>query len=1090
MSDNIPKVRGTTQSYKNDKGGAITRDYPVIGIVKNNIDPERNGRIQVALEDFGKPDADDSKSWITVNYMSPFFGSTSASGAGAGNGSFVGNPHSYGWWCGAPDIGTKVLCIFVNGDINFGYYLGSIPEAGLTHMVPAMGSATDITLNDGEATSYGGATRLPVAEINKNDPKIAGSTQSSSEARPVHSYQAAILNRQGLLRDPDRGTIGSSAMRESPSRVFGVSTPGRPIYEGGFTDETIGSAASTASPEKLKIAGRRGGHSLVMDDGDVGGVDQLMRLRTASGHQILMNDSAETVFIIHANGQSYVELGKEGTVDIYSTNSFNVRTQGDLNLHADNNVNIHATKNLNIHAETISVESDTTTSVRVGSTFSQHTVGAHTLKVDGGMAFAAGGEASMVAGGAAFVNGSKVNLNTGSAGLTPAAVKQLPIVAHTDTMYDSEKGYASAPGKLQSTVSRAPAHSPWANANQGVDVKVDLGAPANTPSAPSAGVQAVNNATPSTPPNPVTQAVAATVPVTKPASPTLDKNITGALLAQTAVNAASGAAKAATTQGAAIIGGASPTSVNPPQLGISLPSSVTGIGSFGADSVAIGKFAQNATQLVESGILKPGADKFVNMSVSAGKSLSEALPSNLFTGKGGITDLGSYVGNTDAQVEAQSTLLAKGEDALKTVGAITGLESATQTGGMILGAATAGVNKVLDYTNNITAGGLGLKLPSMPDIGNANLGSMSDLMSGGKFAAGMADKLTGGLSSLASLVPPNPLDQLKGVAAGAFAKVTSLFKPMKAGVPQNLTTIKAVNDAAAAAEDAAGDSKSLIPTAPTSLLDTAKSLNASLSKIGASVNTGIGDLTSALSQKPANITDALNNVSGAVSKVTDVASKLGMNTSGLGSLPGGLASLGTLVSKAENSNPLASIPSLSSITDSAKSAVAGATGSLNGLMDSAKGLADKVKSSGDSLLSMASTGLPAGALAKLNASIASLGSGGALDIKLPTIAADTVNTDAIQAQSKALLGDARIPALSFGTVAFKVPSVAQAKEYDRLKASLTTEEDNYWATRKAFLDAQYKYGPDAPETKSASEAFKVSSQKLETIKSDLAKAVS
>jgi hypothetical protein len=313
---------------------------------------------------------------------------------------------------------------------------------------------------------------------------------------------------------------------------------------------------------------------------------------------------------------------------------------------------------------------------------------------------------------------------------------------------------------------------------------------------------------------------------------------------------------------------------------------------------------------------------------------------------------------------------------------------------------------------------------------------------------------------------------------------------MKAGVPQNLTTIKAVNDAAAAAEDAAGDSKSLIPTAPTSLLDTAKSLNASLSKIGASVNTGIGDLTSALSQKPANITDALNNVSGAVSKVTDVASKLGMNTSGLGSLPGGLASLGTLVSKAENSNPLASIPSLSSITDSAKSAVAGATGSLNGLMDSAKGLADKVKSSGDSLLSMASTGLPAGALAKLNASIASLGSGGALDIKLPTIAADTVNTDAIQAQSKALLGDARIPALSFGTVAFKVPSVAQAKEYDRLKASLTTEEDNYWATRKAFLDAQYKYGPDAPETKSASDAFKVSSQKLETIKSDMAKAVS
>jgi hypothetical protein len=57
-----------------------------------------------------------------------------------------------------------------------------------------------------------------------------------------------------------------------------------------------------------------------------------------------MSDGAVTLQIIHSNGQSYVELGTEGTVDVYAMNSVNIRTQGDLNLHADNNININSKK--------------------------------------------------------------------------------------------------------------------------------------------------------------------------------------------------------------------------------------------------------------------------------------------------------------------------------------------------------------------------------------------------------------------------------------------------------------------------------------------------------------------------------------------------------------------------------------------------------------------------------------------------------------------------------------------------------------------------------------------------------------------------
>ena len=210
-----------------------------------------------------------------------------------------------------------------------------------------------------------------------------------------------------------------------------------------------------------------------MDDGTSNGTDQLIRLRTALGHQITMSDDGQTLFIIHANGQSYIELGKEGTIDMYATNSVNIRTQGDLNLHADRNININAKKDLNIAADNININAEKDISYRSGANFSGYTIGKYTVKVNGAMSMAAGGEGSYASGQLMFINGSKINLNTGATSVTPAEVPKIPIVAHTDTLFDKIKGWAAVPGYLLSIVSRAPAHSPWANANQGVDAPVN-----------------------------------------------------------------------------------------------------------------------------------------------------------------------------------------------------------------------------------------------------------------------------------------------------------------------------------------------------------------------------------------------------------------------------------------------------------------------------------------------------------------------------------------------------------------------------------------------------------------------------------------
>ena len=350
MADNIIKSRGRTSGYKLDRGGIPTESGPFIGIVKNNSDPNRTGRVQVYIEEFSKLSKDDPTGWRTVSYMTPYYGRVEHNGTTEGTGTFVGNTQSYGMWFTAPDIGTRVMCFFVNGDPNLGYYTGCIPESGLTHMVPAIGgNVTEINVKNKELTE---------------DPRYYNSD------KPEHKSVVATMYQQGLQDDTIRGPITSSSQRESPSTVFGISTPGRPVYANGMYDanakQTLEENISNeeTDPEDVKIIGRRGGHSIVMDDGDLEGVNQLMRLRTSLGHQITMSDDGETFYITHANGQSWIELGKAGNIDVFSTNSVNVRTQGTINLHADKDVNINAGNDVNIKAaNTFNTESTENTNI-------------------------------------------------------------------------------------------------------------------------------------------------------------------------------------------------------------------------------------------------------------------------------------------------------------------------------------------------------------------------------------------------------------------------------------------------------------------------------------------------------------------------------------------------------------------------------------------------------------------------------------------------------------------------------------------------------------------------------------------------------
>ena len=477
MAENYERSSGRPDNFKFDRGGTPADMGPFVGVVKNNVDSIRSGRLWVYIEQFSGNNPESNPSgWRLVNYLAPFYGVTEKNSTSTGVGEYPGNQQSYGMWFTTPDIGTRVLCFFVNGDPNLGYYVGCIPDPGVNRMIPAIGAVPKtkyVTGNPAQAAYFANSPQLPVTEINNENLQIDSNPQFYDQPKPVHSVQAAIYFQQGLDTDPERGPIGSSAQRESPSTVYGISTPGKPVYAGGLNPDTIRKQLSegTVSPQDVKVIGRLGGHTFVMDDGDLDGNNALFRMRSAKGHQVMMNDSADFIYIGHANGQTWIELGVEGTVDVYSTNSVNVRTKGDINLHADRDINMFAGRFVKIKSkQDMQLDTDTFLSVRAQqdiTLYSKNTIG---VKADGTLTLNSA-SGSWGAGSALALQAGGIDLNGPAAG-TVANPQPLTTTLLDDTEWNSSRGWIVKPEGLKSTVSRAPTHEPYPYHNKGVDINI------------------------------------------------------------------------------------------------------------------------------------------------------------------------------------------------------------------------------------------------------------------------------------------------------------------------------------------------------------------------------------------------------------------------------------------------------------------------------------------------------------------------------------------------------------------------------------------------------------------------------------------
>jgi hypothetical protein len=76
--------------------------------------------------------------------------------------------------------------------------------------------------------------------------------------------------------------------------------------------------------------------------------DELLRFRTRTGHQILMHNSEDLIYIGNARGTTWIELTSDGKIDIFAEDSISIHTKQDFNFYADRDINMEAGRNFNL----------------------------------------------------------------------------------------------------------------------------------------------------------------------------------------------------------------------------------------------------------------------------------------------------------------------------------------------------------------------------------------------------------------------------------------------------------------------------------------------------------------------------------------------------------------------------------------------------------------------------------------------------------------------------------------------------------------------------------------------------------------------
>lgn len=454
------------------------------GIVVDTNDPMEIGRLRVCCPAWGD---DPDPAQMNVNnlpwarVMSPFGGFVNQ--GFRGNGTEIQGETSYGMHS-SPKVGAEAVVTFVNGNRNQRLVVGFVRDDGSANTLP-----------HGRYKVNGSAIEGPFTVDDKPiEPLFSNAKTAFTNAQFAGGSPHGSFEWVSRGADFSAGAHGAQTARDIQTTYDDVGVE-RKEADGRTYVSTQGTAANRLG-DKSELSGARdashdpqthcwvspGFHAMSMDD-RMG--NTRMKFRTSTGHQILLDDTNERIYVSTNQGNSWVELDSNGNIDIYSGLRLNIFSASDMNFTTNEDFRVSA-KNVHIKAANeyrltagadIGVHSNA--NIRMGAGASFFTQASSNFHINhGGILFVSSGGAQNFSAGAGYFVSAEGAVNVTSSGSimhTSGGSQENQAggnIINTAPMINNNNGAGAAsasPAAVASLASEQPAkhttripqHEPW-----------------------------------------------------------------------------------------------------------------------------------------------------------------------------------------------------------------------------------------------------------------------------------------------------------------------------------------------------------------------------------------------------------------------------------------------------------------------------------------------------------------------------------------------------------------------------------------------------------------------------------------------------
>lgn len=327
-----------------------------VGTVVDTNDPQQMGRVRAVCLSLG----DDPNTLITdlpwASYAAPFGGTTQVGTKGPNAGEQMSGPVAYGLW-GIPKVGAQVLIMCLDGDPLTRIWIGCLPTQSATHTMP-----------HGRFTYQDNPEFLPESDTKPVGPLTGFETSieptSTNFKQAFGSAPSGDHNFEFASRAADYQVSGISPQqvpvllsnvsddRDEPTNVPQSAVPeSRQGYQTNrqnpdqFVPEALGGrnldnqVTSIVSP---------GFHAISMDDREE---NSRIRIRSVGGHQIILDDTNERIYISTAKGENWIEIDQAGNIDIFTSGKLNAHATEDINFTTDSSFRVYAKKGIHLKSD-------------------------------------------------------------------------------------------------------------------------------------------------------------------------------------------------------------------------------------------------------------------------------------------------------------------------------------------------------------------------------------------------------------------------------------------------------------------------------------------------------------------------------------------------------------------------------------------------------------------------------------------------------------------------------------------------------------------------------------------------------------------